>query len=152
MIVLLDSSPLGGITSPNKNSPTKLAMEAWAKKLYFSGHELMVPAIADFELRREHIRRNATASISELDAFVHASENRYLPITDTALKLAAELWAKSHNMGLPSAEMKELDCDILIAAQALDLGLSIDDFVIATSNIRHLSRFVPCKLWHDINL
>ena len=110
----------------------------------------MVPAIADYELRREHIRRNATASIRELDTFIQASENRYLPLNDNALKLAAELWARSHKMGLPSAEMKELDCDILIAAQALDLGLPTSEFVIATSNIRHMSRFVPCKLWQDI--
>jgi hypothetical protein len=43
-----------------------------------------------------------------------------------------------------------LDCDVLIAAQALTLGIPSSDLVIATTNVGHLSRFVTADLWTNI--
>jgi hypothetical protein len=37
---------------------------------------------------------------------------------------------------------------MVLAAQALTLGEP--DVVVATTNIGHLSRFVPAELWQDI--
>jgi hypothetical protein len=51
---------------------------------------------------------------------------------------------------MSTADPKELDCDVLIAAQALDLGVPTSDLIIATMNVGHLSRFVTAELWTNI--
>jgi hypothetical protein len=38
---------------------------------------------------------------------------------------------------------------MILAAQAFTLGLT--DFVIATTNVKHLSRLVPADLWQNIS-
>ena len=40
--------------------------------------------------------------------------------------------------------------DVLIAAQAMDLGLPAAEFIIATVNVGHLALFVPAALWANI--
>jgi hypothetical protein len=37
---------------------------------------------------------------------------------------------------------------MILAAQALTLGVA--DVIIATTNVGHLSRFVPADLWYNI--
>ena len=59
---------------------------------------------------------------------------------------AAELWAEARRSGMPTADPKELDCDVILAAQALGI-----DGIVATENIGHLSRFVAAKHWYDIH-
>lgn len=49
-----------------------------------------------------------------------------------------------------TSDPKELDCDVLIASQALDTGLATTDFVIATVNVGHLALFAPASLWSNI--
>src|SRR5437867_12972649 len=107
---------------------------------------LIVTAIAYYELRRAMERVMQRRGLSQLDAFNAARSNRYLALTDDALRLAAKLWAKSRNAGMPTADPKELDCDVLIAAQALTMGVPTSDLVIATTNVGHLARFVPADL------
>lgn len=58
--------------------------------------------------------------------------------------------ASARNAGTSTADPKELDGDVLIAAQALDTGLPTADFIIATVNVGHLALFVPAALWTDI--
>lgn len=64
------------------------------------------------------------------------------------------LWAQARNLGTPTADPKELDCDVLIAAQALDYqttqGLAPGELVMATVNIGHHSRFLTAGLWQNI--
>ena len=110
----------------------------------------MVPAIADYEVRRELERVGRRQGLAQLDVFNAARADRYLPLSDKALQLAAQLWAQARNAGVPTADPKELDCDVLIAAQALTLGVPTADLVIATTNVGHLARFVPAALWANI--
>ena len=58
---------------------------------------------------------------------------------------AAELWAQARNSGLPTADPKALDCDVILAAQALE-----KDGIVATENVGHLSRFVDARDWRDL--
>ncbi len=88
-------------------------------------------------------------SVGRLDVFSTAS-NRYIPLTDEALHLAAELWAKARQEGRPTADSKELDVDVILAAQALSFGAPASDVVVATSNAKHLAQFVAAKHWTDI--
>ena len=49
-----------------------------------------------------------------------------------------------------NGDPKELDADVLIAAQALDMELPPSDFIIATVNVGHLAQFAPATLWTNI--
>lgn len=115
-----------------------------------AGNRLIVPAIADFEIRRELERLQKTRSLAHLNQFEKAAPDRYVPLTDAALRLAATLWAQARNRGMPTADSRELDCDVLIAAQALTLGVPASDLVVATSNVGHLVQFVSAEFWDRI--
>ena len=106
----------------------------------------MVPEIADYEVRRELIRARRSAGIDRLDAFIDAVE--YLAITTPAMRQAATFWAEARQQGRPTAADPALDGDLILAAQAATL--SRDRVIVATTNVRHLSRFVPAELWSDI--
>lgn len=110
-----------------------------------------MPAIVYYELKRELLRARKTVGLSRLDAFVNAAPDRYLPLSDEALRLAAELWAKSRQIGRLTAHPQSMDIDVIIAAQALCAGKeSSSDFVVATTNPKHLSQFVASKHWNEI--
>jgi predicted nucleic acid-binding protein len=147
--VFLDTGSLGILTNPKKPPETVSALR-WAVSLTRAGHRIVVPAIADFEVRRELERAGKTQGLADLDAWNTATPDRYLPLTDSALRLASRLWAQARNAGTPTADPRELDCDVLIAAQALDTGIPPADFVVATVNVGHLSLFVPADLWTNI--
>src|SRR5205823_1209881 len=118
---------------------------AWIKDLEAAGRRIIVPEIADYELRRELIRANRTRSLTILDSLCTTHE--YLPITTTAMRIAADLWARARNAGLPTAGAAALDGDAILAAQATALGVAV---VVATENPVHLSRFVPAELWSSV--
>ena len=63
---------------------------------------------------------------------------------------AAQLWATSRQAGMPTADLKELDGDVILAAQALLIVESGEGVVIATTNVGYLSRFVEARHWRDI--
>ena len=148
-IIILDTGPLGLLTNPKKTSETR-AITRWALDMMTAGHRLVVPAIADYEVRRELERAGRSQGLAQLDAFNAVRADRYLALSDMALRLAARLWAQARNAVMPTADPKELDCDVLIAAQALTLDVSTADLVIATTNVGHLARFVLAALWANI--
>jgi predicted nucleic acid-binding protein len=134
------------LTNP-KLPPATVAILIWAKNMRVAGHRFIIPAIADYEVRRELERAQKPASITELNTW----HDEYLPLSDSALRLASRLWAQARNAGTSTADPKELDGDVLIAAQAVDLGLPASDFIIATTNPAHLSQFARCELWTNIH-
>ncbi len=66
MIVVLDATVLGVLTNP-KRSPAVDACNRWLDGLLASGVRVRVPEIADYEVRREQLRRGATTAIRRLD-------------------------------------------------------------------------------------
>ena len=143
MIVLLDASPLGRITNPIASNINKECYQ-WMESLILKGVQVFVPEIADYEIRRELLRANKKQGLARLDTL--KNNIGYLPITTTIMVKAAELWAQARNMGKPTADPKALDCDVILAAQALEISA-----IIATENIGHLSQFVEAKHWKDIS-
>ncbi len=109
-----------------------------------------MPAIVDYEVRRELVRAGKTLGIARLNTFNIAEPDRFLSVTNTALLIGADLWARSRNSGTATADPKELDGDVLIAAQALDTGIPISDLILATVNVGHLAQFVPAEIWMNI--
>jgi hypothetical protein len=75
---------------------------------------------------------------------------RLLPISSAALDLAAELWAGARQAGKPTAAPQALDVDVILSAQVLCAGYQPGDFVVATTNVDHLSQFVPAQDWRQI--
>lgn len=146
-VLFLDSGPLGLITQPQRSHEV-LAITDWLKDCLLAGARVLVPAIVYYEIKRELLRANKAIGIARLDAFVNADPDRYVPLTDDALRLAAELWAQSRQVGRPTADAKALDIDVLLAAQARRMGVAA---VIATTNQKHLSQFIAARHWRDID-
>lgn len=151
--IFLDTGPLGILTNPKKPADTVDALR-WAAGHLRAGNRLLVPSVADYEVRRELVRLGRTRGIASLDAWNILPSDRYVMLTDSALRLASILWAQARNAGTPTADPKELDCDVLIAAQALDYqntyALTPGELVMATVNVGHLSQFLRADLWQNI--
>ena len=139
--VLLDSAPLGLLTAPPRRLDAQACLR-WLAGLIAAGARVIVPEITDYEVRRELLRARKKGSVARLDALAQSAE--YLPLTTTAMRRAAELWAQARHQGQPTAGDNTIDADMILAAQALTLGTP--DVVIATTNIGHLARFVPAEL------
>ncbi len=144
-IVLLDAGPLGVLANPHP-SARGIACRAWAAGLKAAGRRVLVPEITDYEIRRELMRMHKSRSVATLDGL--AQQLEYLPLTTAAMRKAAELWALVRQQGRPTAADHALDADVILAAQALTLGAP--SVVVATTNVGHLSRFVPAELWENI--
>ena len=143
--IVLDSGPLGLITNP-RASPAAAACGRWVVDAIRDGAAVMVPEIADYEVRRELIRARRTAGIERLDAFI--AEVEFLPVSTAAMRRAASFWAEARQRGRPTAPDPALDGDVILAAQAATLNRP--DVIVATTNARHLSQFVAAELWSDI--
>ncbi len=145
-VVLLDTGPLGMVTNPNR-SPEGVACAQWLQSMLDRNVRVVLPEIADYEIRRELLRANKIRGIVQLDTFGTLLE--YLPITTAAMRQAAVFWAQARQQGQPTSGDKTIDGDVILAAQAVTLDAP-GTAVIATTNVGHLARFAPAELWHNI--
>lgn len=118
-IVLLDSRPLGLVTNPKRGADAD-ACKAWMQGLLAAGHRVLVPEIADYELRRELLRAGKIIGLRALDALQVSLG--YLPITTAAMLQAAAFWAQARQTRLQTADNLILDADMSLAAQAATLA------------------------------
>ena len=146
MIVALDSGPLGLVTNPAAN-PVARDCAAWLTTVLSAGHEVVIPEICDYEIRRELVRAGKAPGLLRLNQL--ESSLRYVPITTTAMRLACDLWAQVRNAGMPTASDKSLDGDMILAAQVAELGTSSVAAIVATGNVKHLSLVCTAFDWHD---
>jgi len=148
MIVLLDAGPLGMITNP-RGSFESDECNSWLRRLLARSVQVLVPEIADYEVRRELLRAGKASGIGRLDSLKRTIG--YLPLnTETMLK-AAEFWAEARRQGQPAAHDHALDADVILAAQAHYVASRGGDVIIATTNVGHLARFARAGLWRDID-
>jgi predicted nucleic acid-binding protein len=147
--IVLDAAPLGLLVQPFA-SPNGDRCRNWLLGKVASGIGILVPEIADNEVRRELVRAKKTNSLLLLNAFVANPQITYLPITTQAMRLAPELWADARNRGLPTAHAQALDADVILAAQVISSGYDPTDFCIATSNVAHLARYATAMNWESI--
>ena len=136
---MLDSGPLGKIAHPRPNPE----IVEWLNQLLDANATIVIPEITDYEVRRSLLLSGLTKSVARLDQLKHVLV--YRPITTSVMLKAAELWADARKRGKPTADLKELDGDVILAAQALQVNA-----IVATENVGHLSLFVEAKHWKDI--
>lgn len=149
LTIALDAGPLGLLTQ-RKDHQEAEACRQWLAAHLAGGSRILVPAIADYEVRRELLRAGKASAIARLDAFIHARPDRYLPPTTEGFFKGAELWAKIRNEGLPTAHDTALDADVLLVAHLLTSGIPAEKLIVATTNTKHISRFLDARHWQSI--
>jgi predicted nucleic acid-binding protein len=142
---MLDAGPLGMATNPKTSSAICQECKLWLDDLPLKGYEVMLPEIADYEVRRELLRVGKVAGIRRLDQLKAAIS--YRPITTDVMLKAAEFWAEARRRGRPTADSKALDGDVILAAQAALVADEGHEVIIATTNVGHLSQFVDAREW-----
>ena len=96
-------------------------------------------------MRRSLLLAGLKKSLERLDLLKESLA--YLPLNTGMILRAAQLWAEARISGKPTADPKELDGDVILAAQSLSVGA-----IVATENIGHLSRFVDARHWRNITV
>jgi len=156
-LILLDTGPLGLVTHP-KGGRDAAGCQQWLEAVLDAGALVRIPAISDYELRRELLRSRKTTGLDRLDQLVAALG--YLPLGQDAMMTAAEIWAAARGEGKPTAPDAAIDGDCLLAAQARTAsnqvftreevirGISV---LVATTNVKHLDRFANARHWSEIH-
>ncbi len=153
MIIFVDTGILGILSSPNDRQEVRDCRN-WLYKLIARGVYFVSSDICDYEVRRslilESFKYNREQSIEKLNYFQNYID--FFPVTTNAMLLAAHLWATSRHQGQPTADSKTLDADVIIAAQCqlLQQEYPGQSLIIATTNVKHLSRFVDAQEWQNI--
>jgi predicted nucleic acid-binding protein len=107
-----------------------------------AGHTFRVPDITDYEVRRELSRSGRLRSVVQLNRL--RRQIGVAPVTAQAWLKAAELWAVARRVGRPTADDRDLDADVILAATALTYPTS-EPVIVATDNARHLARFCDAR-------
>jgi hypothetical protein len=86
------------------------------------GVQIVVPEVADYEVRRGLVLENLSAGLKRLNAFTAIAT--YVAIDTNAMRKAADLWAMVRRLKppQPTAPDEELDCDAVLAAQAITIS------------------------------
>ena len=149
MIVIIDSGVLFTLISTS-NVKEVTDCQDWFYYLLSRSALLVTSAICNYEVKRELIRRKKVPELDNLNQLKTLID--FLPVDEPSLELAAELWAEARNKGLPTADDLSLDADVIICAQYQLLAEAYPGryVVIATTNVKHLSRFTEAKEWQDI--
>ena len=147
VVILLDAGPLGLITNPRASQETR-DCNLWLESLVLKGVQVRIPEIADYEVRRELLRGDKFKGIKRLDDLQQYLD--YVPLTTKTMLKAAQFWAQVRKQGIPTADNKALDGDVILAAQAAIIKNEGHEVIIATTNVGHLSRLANAKEWRNI--
>jgi hypothetical protein len=147
--VLLDSGPSGqacrryGVAAADQ-------CRLWIDSLLARAVEVVVPEVADYEVRRELTRINAVGALRRLHDLVTVGGLSYQPVSSAAWRQAALFWADARQLGIPTASPDALDADVILAACAATIGYPGDQVLVATQNVGHLTRYCDARLWTTI--
>jgi predicted nucleic acid-binding protein len=153
MIVFLDSVTLGILSSPGERSEIEECQD-WLYGLLARSAYVVSSYLCDYEVRRSliltSITKNKPQDINKLDSLHQMVD--FLPVSQDVLKKAAQLWAETRRKGKPTADIKNIDVDIIIGAtcQLLQAEYPGQFLVVATTNVKHISQFVEAKVWQEI--
>lgn len=139
---------MGLVTHPRPGQNREAAL--WLRGLLAAGALVRVPEISDYEVRRELLRAGRAEGVARLDRLAEAIG--YLSLDTEAMRMAARLRADARAQGRPTAPDESLDADVILAAQAATPAEEngVEGVVVATTNPRHLSRFVDARPWEEV--
>ncbi|WP_239121599.1 MULTISPECIES: hypothetical protein [Spirulina sp. CCY15215] len=88
--------------------------------------------------------------IKKLEAIANFID--FLEVDRAVVELAAEFWAEARLQGQPTANEKNIDIDMIIAAHWRLLSESFPGryVVISTTNVKHLRLFAEAEEWQNI--
>lgn len=94
-VILLDTGPLELVTNP-RFSPNNVAANQWLAAQLQHGRRVLVPEIADYELRCELLRAGKIHGL----AMLNATKKRlgFLPLSTEVMLQAAEFWAQARRL------------------------------------------------------
>jgi hypothetical protein len=151
--IVLDAFPLSNCVISVNAAQTQLTVSEscrqWLTNCERGGASILVPAIVYYEELRELERRQAFKKIDRMKEYCFQPD-RFVPLTIAHLESAAKLWGQMRRSGRKSADDKALDGDVILSAQVLSLGLSQAEYVVATTNVKHLKHFVNADEWQNI--
>jgi hypothetical protein len=154
MIILIDSSILGQLCNPalTRDLPE---LERWFDRS-LTRSTVVSSMICDYEVRRGLLlaqKRGAIASGLPILDDLHQLID-FLPVDETVLSLAADIWATARVSGQPTAGERNLDADMIICATWQDLAARHrgQAVTIVTTNIRHLDLFANACRWEDLKI
>ena len=93
-------------------------------------------------------RQGNTAALARMDSLAQTLE--YIPITTSAMRLAADLWGQTRNAGIPTADALALDGDVILVAQVRTLQPALISPIVANTNVNHIARLIAADLWENI--
>ncbi|MGD9856100.1 MAG: type II toxin-antitoxin system VapC family toxin [Planctomycetaceae bacterium] len=143
--VVLDTGLLGLLTHP-RNTVESGKCKSWLRALLAAGLDVVVPEVADYELRRELLRAHSRQGLENLDDLNRVL--KYLPVTTSAMREAAECWAAARQQGRPAAHDLDIDGDMILAGQMK--AMALDDVLVATTNVKHFTPFGDARIWASI--
>ena len=142
------------ISNP-KATPQNEAAKAWLRGCLARNALVVLPEIADYEVRRELIRDGKAPGLARLDAL--KATLRFLPIDSQIMLEAAHLWAQARQRGRPATSDQALDGDMILVAQSRKATRIFAEeanggaTVIATTNTKHLLPFADAQEWQEIS-
>ncbi len=154
MIILIDSSILGQLCNPTLTRDLP-ELERWFDTS-LTRSTVVSSMICDYEVRRGLLlaqKRGAIASGLPILDDLHQLID-FLPVDETVLNLAANIWATARVSGQPTAGERNLDADMIICATWQDLAARHrgQEVTIVTTNIRHLALFANACRWEDLKI
>jgi predicted nucleic acid-binding protein len=141
-VVMLDAGPLGMVSHPRASAD----IVEWLARLVATGVQVVIPEVADYEVRRELLRADRRRGIERLNQL--RLSLGFVPINSEAMLHAAAFWADARRRGRPTAVDQSLDADVILAGQAVTLNRG--RVIVASNNPRHIARFVPARRWQEI--
>jgi predicted nucleic acid-binding protein len=153
MIIFLDTGVLGLVSSPSHTGEAKKCKE-WLYRLLSRSVYVVTSDICDYEVRRNLVLTSLSnpklLGLDSLDVLQNVID--FLPLTKSVMREAAQLWAEARTQGIPTADAKNIDADVIIAAQWKLLKEEHPGryIVVATTNIKHLQRFTEAEDWQNI--
>jgi hypothetical protein len=101
-IILLDAGPLGLVTNPRATTENQ-ECNLWLQAQLRQDVRVLVPEIADYEVRRELLRAGKSRGLARLDALSRSIG--YVSLTTSVMRQSAVFWAQARNMGQPTHTM-----------------------------------------------
>src|SRR5438876_1743028 len=105
--VMLDATPLGRLAHRKPDPADVRRLNEFLSR----GTRVLIPEIADYEVRRSLLLHGLSESLTELD--ILKSRLRYIPIDTPTMLRAAQFWADARRRGRPTSDPKALDADVI---------------------------------------